>query len=138
MRSTSLMAYRALLASGKAKTQAQRLFVELGKGPATRLELEKRTGIRINAVCGRVAELLKAGAAVETRQRKCSVSGETAHELAVAPAIAGPTCDVCAKPLLGSGRFFSLDGVNRCGAHLPPKPKPAPSQPQPPKQDALL
>lgn len=50
------------------------------KSDHTRQELKMITGLEINAVCGRVNELLsdEIGALEETRKRKCLVTGETA------------------------------------------------------------
>jgi len=50
-------------------------------GGYTRQELAVRTGIAINAICGRVAELLDAGDLEEVGRKTCSVTGERAMEL---------------------------------------------------------
>jgi len=59
VRETSRDAYRKLLEEGKADTQTKRVFAALVAHPAglTYNELERLTGIRINAICGRMAEL---------------------------------------------------------------------------------
>ena len=49
----------------------------------TRLELSVKTGIPINAVCGRVKELMNGLWIKEGPARKCKVSGRTAAPLYV-------------------------------------------------------
>lgn len=76
---TSRAAYEALVASGKAESQRARILKRIVECLAgcTRQELVRYTGIPINAVCGRVAELLKAGhIRVGTYTVECQVTGQ--------------------------------------------------------------
>ncbi len=85
VRETSIEAHRKLKASGKLTAQQEAVMAWLrGRiGDATRQEISKGSGIAINAVCGRVNELLEVGELRETRKRKCRVTGETANALVV-------------------------------------------------------
>lgn len=61
---TSVKAYRELVKSGKAKTQRDHIFNYLVRYSDNgmclcRTQLEQITGYTINAVCGRVNELLE-------------------------------------------------------------------------------
>lgn len=53
------------------------------RGAGTRSELAKRTGITINAIAGRVNELVAAGLLVEYPQRKCACTGRTVTPVGV-------------------------------------------------------
>lgn len=58
---TSKIAYKELIESGKDKTQrAKILQCLIEKGQMSRRNISMHTGIEINAVCGRVNELLAA------------------------------------------------------------------------------
>ena len=76
MRDTSLQAYRDLHCKGGAQTQAYKILRAMRKDRDYSLnELEKLTGIRINAVSGRVNELKERSFLQETQRRKCRLSG---------------------------------------------------------------
>lgn len=77
---TSIMAYRELIESGKAKTQRDKIFACLlhytDHGFALcRDQIEEFTGIRINAVCGRVNELLEDGLVKVAYERESPKTG---------------------------------------------------------------
>lgn len=81
-RAVSRAAYRAHVRSGKALSQWMRVLAAIEAHPGiTRAELERETGIRINAICGRVAELVDAALVAEGERRTCGVTGEEAHGL---------------------------------------------------------
>jgi len=81
IRQTSLDAYNELKANGKANTQrgiilhclilrsAHRIVL-----PLSRTELSDLLNIRINAICGRVKELLDDELVEEVPNHKCSVT----------------------------------------------------------------
>lgn len=70
VRETSLKSYDAIRADGTAATQAGRVLAYVRRNPgASRGDIERSTGIRINAVCGRVNELLEANALRETAEK---------------------------------------------------------------------
>ena len=87
MRQTSRDAYNRAKVSGKLTAQQEAVMAWLrGRiGDATRQEISRGSGIAINAVCGRVKELLDAGEIVETGRRRCRVTGETANPVTVVP-----------------------------------------------------
>ena len=60
VKETSVWAYREHLLSGAARIQRDRVYLAMLRhhSPLTRNTIEMVTGIRINAVCGRVKELL--------------------------------------------------------------------------------
>lgn len=59
---TSIWAYEALRDSGKLSLKQQTVLGCLfWHGPATRAAIAAQTGMPINAVCGRVHELIQAG-----------------------------------------------------------------------------
>lgn len=59
---TSIWAYEALRDSGKLSLKQQTVLGCLfWNGPATRAAIAAQTGMPINAVCGRVHELMQAG-----------------------------------------------------------------------------
>lgn len=61
VRETSLKAYDAIQADGTAKTQAGRVLAYVRGHPrCSRQDIARGTGIAINAVCGRVKELIDA------------------------------------------------------------------------------
>ena len=88
VRETSRDAYRKARWSGKLTRQQEQVVAWLrGRvGDATRQEIARGTGLGINAVCGRVNELLdpEIGALRETGKRKCRATGETANGLTLA------------------------------------------------------
>lgn len=87
VRETSMMAYEKIKWDGTMTAQQKVVMDWLRPriGDATRSEIEKGTGLKINAVTGRVHELITLGALVESpKKRKCRVTGETVNAVAVA------------------------------------------------------
>ena len=87
VRDTSRDAYAKYGATGKLSRQ-QEIIVAVLRGSRrdyTRQELAKKTGLGINAVCGRVNELMQEPfcALVEHRRRKCDVTGENVMALSL-------------------------------------------------------
>ncbi len=79
-RDRSLSAYRKLRGSGVRNTQAYKLLKAMNPGKSyTRSELRVSTGITVNAVSGRINELVKAGFLLECSERKCHVTGWRCH-----------------------------------------------------------
>ncbi len=77
MNETSLQAYWSeRLAFRLTAKQAQVMDDLYINGPATRAQLEKRTKLKLCCVCGRVNELLKAGAIEEFEK----VEDEATHK----------------------------------------------------------
>lgn len=78
-RDTSVDAYHGL--GPKLGQQAARIVshVTAYGGDFSRTELSRATGISINAVCGRINELVTAGVLVESEPRQCSVTGKRVH-----------------------------------------------------------
>ena len=63
---TSLAAYRQLEADGKLPPQRVRVLDAVTKhGALTREEVAQITGMRLSAVCGRVADLVRDGHLIE-------------------------------------------------------------------------
>lgn len=83
MKDTSLKAYRDLYCQGRGQQQAYRILSKMRLGVKyTRNQLEKLTGVRINAVAGRVHDLVSAGFLREVETPvKCPVSGYTVHQV---------------------------------------------------------
>jgi len=77
IRQTSLDALEQLEKSGRGQAQRTRLlrYIINGKTNYTRAELSKYTDIPINAVCGRVNELIRSKAIAEIGRRKCKITG---------------------------------------------------------------
>ena len=76
MKTTSVMALRELEKSGYGRVQRSRILKAIIKHRnVSRRELQKHTGIDINAVCGRVNELMKSGFITEGPRRQCKVTG---------------------------------------------------------------
>ena len=66
MNETSIEAYWYGRTSKKFSKQAAQVLDDLNiNGPATRVELARRTGFRLSAICGRVNELIGLGLAEE-------------------------------------------------------------------------
>ncbi len=85
VRETSREAYRYAQRRGITGAQAVRIAVYLfDSPPRTRAEIARDTGIPINAVCGRVNELVKAHAVDENSARPCTTSGRMAHPVTTA------------------------------------------------------
>jgi hypothetical protein len=75
---TSRMAYNEVQSTGKDTTQAADILSHVLPGyDYSRQELKRLTGLEINAICGRVNELLKAGKLEEGEMRKCNVTGRS-------------------------------------------------------------
>ena len=85
VRDTSLAAYHGIdITAGQAKVVAF-LLRNPGKADFTRGELSRQAGIPINAVCGRVNELVTAGVLEERVRRACRFSGKQCHPVRLAP-----------------------------------------------------
>lgn len=86
VRQTSVEAYRKMERSGKLTAQQEVVVAWMrGRiGDATRQEISKGTELPINAVSGRVHELVELGVLRETRRRKCRVTQENVNALVVA------------------------------------------------------
>jgi len=81
MKDTSTEAYIANIKEGKTSLQAVQVFNCIRNNPPlTRLEISEKTGIPINAVCGRVNELLHAHLIVEG-DKKLQRTGRQAYTL---------------------------------------------------------
>ena len=79
IRTTSRVAYEDLKMSGKRLTQKERIVRVLKEKetPMSRKEISVMTGIEINAVSGRVNDLIKDGKLKEASSRKCFISRKT-------------------------------------------------------------
>ncbi len=85
VRETSVEAYRYIRARGITGAQCEHIVGYLFEHPPrTRAEISRGTGIAINAVCGRVRELMDGGALNENAPRPCSTSGRMAHPVTLA------------------------------------------------------
>jgi len=81
-RAISKTAYQRLKASGKLGPQQLLVRRAIDWQSGTRAEIARRTGLRINVICGRVRELLDLGVVREqSRLARCSVTGQNAHVL---------------------------------------------------------
>ena len=80
VRDTSIEAFRDQVAKGFFSSQKAALLacVKL-HGPATRNQLEERSGIRINAVCGAVNKLLEEKQLMDWRTVKDERTKKTVH-----------------------------------------------------------
>jgi predicted transcriptional regulator len=85
VRDTSLAAFRAM--GPRLGTQQRTVveYLEEHRRAFTRNELALATGLALSAICGRVNELVKAGALVECPRRRCHVTGKSAHPVRLAP-----------------------------------------------------
>lgn len=84
VRSTSIEAHRKLKESGKLTAQQSQViaWVRLQPRPVTRGEIKRGTGLEINAVAGRVNELLhdfERPQLLEVAKQRCSVTGEVVN-----------------------------------------------------------
>lgn len=79
---TSLEAYRTLPLHNRMTT-ASRIMRAVETGCITRRQIEARTGIPINAVCGRVNELIAAGRLDRGPEVKDEVTGRTVETLRI-------------------------------------------------------
>lgn len=76
VRETSHKALDSLMKSGKLYTNTYLILKTLKrfKRGLTRREIEEKTGLRINQVTGRVAELLERKAIQESGTRRCRIT----------------------------------------------------------------
>ena len=83
VRAASVEAYRKIERSGKLTAQQEVVmaWVRSRIGDHTRQEISRGTELPINAVCGRVHELVDLGELRETRRRRCRVTGENVNAL---------------------------------------------------------
>lgn len=77
VRETSHKALDSLMKSGELYTNTYLILKTLKrfKRGLTRREIEEKTGLRINQVTGRVAELLERKSVQEVGMRRCRVTG---------------------------------------------------------------
>jgi len=81
---TSVEAYGRLRSEGRLTKQHTLILSAWKPGVTyTRQELVKLTGLGINAICGRVAELVGMGAVQVSGKRACTVTGSNVEALAV-------------------------------------------------------
>lgn len=88
MRTTSLEAYGAMVMGPRLGEQQRAILAHLAKHchtDWTRHEIAKATGIAINAVAGRVNELLGRKVIVELPRRPDRHTGVSAHPIRMAP-----------------------------------------------------
>ncbi len=81
---TSIQAYRDLEKSGKSAIQRAKILKILSKRKKglNRRALSEKTGIEINAICGRVSELLKANLIKEDDEPSiCSITKKQTYKL---------------------------------------------------------
>jgi hypothetical protein len=84
VRDTSLDAYHGIdLTRGQAKVVA--FLLSHPARDFTRGELSHLSAIPINAICGRVNELIAAGTIEERVRRACAFSGKQCHPVRLAP-----------------------------------------------------
>lgn len=84
VRETSVRAYERLVESGKDQTQKAKILkhmIAIYPKTQTRLELGSVLGIAINAITGRVNDLVAAECLIEDGQRYCTVSGSMVYQL---------------------------------------------------------
>jgi hypothetical protein len=87
VRETSLKAYDAIRADGTAATQAGRILAFIRANPgSSRADVERGTGIKINAVCGRVKQLLEDDAIVERGEKFDPATNRNVMRLEAVPA----------------------------------------------------
>ena len=85
IRDTSMLAFIGINDSGVASTQRGLIYLAIKTGAGmTRQEICRTTGLAINAVCGRVNELVNGGAVIESERRKCRITGRLAHPVQIA------------------------------------------------------
>lgn len=87
VRDTSMAAYRTLEWHGRLTKQQAKVvdFLQANlQRDYTRQELSNVTGLAINAICGRVRELLDLKVLEETGPRECRITGATANPLRLA------------------------------------------------------
>jgi len=82
VRDTSIDAYIGINEDGSARTQRGRVFIAVSSNDGlTRLKLSRLTGMPINAICGRVRELIDCERVFEGDKRSCSISGKVVYTL---------------------------------------------------------
>jgi len=88
---TSFTALRKIEADGTMVGSVGKIIDLLACRPdgLTRREIEELTGLRPNQVSGRVRELIKQKRVVENRHRACSITGNEAKVVELAPAQEG-------------------------------------------------
>jgi predicted transcriptional regulator len=84
VRDTSREAYAVSKPEFGRQQQEIMNYVRHSTATYTRSELALALDLAINAVCGRVNELIKLGALVELDRRKCKVTGRSAYALRAA------------------------------------------------------
>lgn len=76
VRDTSLDAYFYIRGNGTDLNQRGKIYDVLRRWSSlTRQEIVQKTGIPINAVCGRVNEMIRDGWVNEVGRRECTVTG---------------------------------------------------------------
>lgn len=76
VKETSALAYRELVESGKHDTQVAQILALLRQSkPLSLREIQRETGLDINAVSGRVNGMKQNGLLIEARKRDCTVTG---------------------------------------------------------------
>lgn len=84
VKETSLLTWIGINESGEARTQRGRIYLTIERNPLrTRMELSSMLNIPIQAICGRVNELIKNNAINEYPRRECNVTGAQANTLGV-------------------------------------------------------
>ena len=84
VRDTSIESYHFIVERGISGAQRRKVIAFLyGRRPYTRAEISRESGLAINAVCGRVNELIKLKALQEHAARPCNVSGRKAHPVSI-------------------------------------------------------
>lgn len=86
VKDTSWQAYQEILRGGTALKQAEQVLQTINyfsPDATTRAQVAQAMGLGINAVCGRVNELLKAEVIYVSGTGKCPVTGRTVEMLKV-------------------------------------------------------
>lgn len=81
IRTASAQALHDLTKSGQRDYNTMSIWVAVKASPAglTRREIEERTGLRPNQVCGRVREMIDQQRLKEGGVRKCSITGNVVN-----------------------------------------------------------
>lgn len=81
IRDSSLLAYTTLSESGVLGEQSLRILKLLSMySCSTNMELSRRSGIMINAVSGRMNDLVKRGLVITNGKRQCRITGSLVYE----------------------------------------------------------
>lgn len=85
VKTTSWQAYQEILRGGVAVKQAEKVLQTINyyQSGVSRATIARARGMPINAVCGRVNELLKAEVIYVSGTGKCPVTGRTVEMLKV-------------------------------------------------------